>query len=135
MQTKVLIVGVIKNGDFVLMRKKPIGSPPYEETWYIFGAELQPGIEPNQAILDQVKSQSGIVCEVVENYSWDIEIKYDHDGIEKQFVYLDLICEYKEGGLIAGQGIEKVEWVPIKELRNYDIVPPSKILFKKLGWL
>ncbi len=135
MQIKVLIVGVVKNGDSVLMRKKPAGSPPYDETWYIFGAELHPGNDPKEAIINQIKSQSGVDCKVLENYSWDTEIKHDLDGIEKQFVYLDLICEYTGGELIAGEGIEKVVWVPIKELGNYDIVPPSKVLFKKLGWL
>lgn len=46
MQTKVLIVGVVKNNGAILMRKKPDGSPPYKEAWYIFGAEATADIDP-----------------------------------------------------------------------------------------
>jgi len=41
----------------------------------------------------------------------------------------------KRVDLVAGEGIEKVEWIKIEDLANYDIVPPSRILFEKLGYL
>jgi hypothetical protein len=36
---------------------------------------------------------------------------------------------------VAGAGIENLEWLQIGKLDAYDIVPPSKALFKKLGYL
>lgn len=33
------------------------------------------------------------------------------------------------------EGAERVEWVDTEKLREYDIVPPSLELFKKLGYL
>lgn len=135
MQTIVLIVAIVKKDDAVLMRKKPDGSPPYAETWYIFGAELMPGIDPDQAIKDTVRGQSGIDITIRERFSWDTEVKHDLNNIEKQFVYLDVICEYAGGEPVPGPGIEKIEWVRTADLNNYDIVPPSVEVFKKLGWL
>ncbi len=135
MQTKVLIIAVIRRSDTILMRKKPDGSAPYTETWYIFGAELLPGGDPHQLVQELVQKQAGIQVRMTEQSSWDTEVKDDLDGVRKQFVYLDALFEYVEGELKAGEGIERLEWVPIEHLSEYDIVPPSRVLFKKLGYL
>jgi hypothetical protein len=69
METKVLVVAIIKNGDFILMRKKPDGSPPYKETWYLFGADVSHNTDPDQEIKKLVKSQAGIDIEVKTKFS------------------------------------------------------------------
>lgn len=135
MQTKVLIVGVVKKDGAILMRKKPAGSPPYQETWYIFGAEATFDVDPDQAIINEVLTKSGINVDVKNKISWDTEVKHDLDGVEKFFVYLDVECEYVSGEIQPAEGIEKIEWVKPEDLPLYDIVPPSRILFQKLGYL
>jgi ADP-ribose pyrophosphatase YjhB (NUDIX family) len=135
MQTKVLIIAVVRKGNTILMRKKPDGSPPYKETWYLFGGEVSTDKTPDQVIVDTVKSQANIDIAVSQKFSWDTEVKHDLDGIEKYFVYLDVVCDYVSGELQAAAGIERLEWVDIKDLPKYDIVPPSLVLFKKLGYI
>lgn len=51
------------------------------------------------------------------------------------YVYVDYLCGYASGKLVAGKGIEKLEWVPISKLKSYDLVPPSKKLFKRMGYM
>lgn len=135
MKTKTLVIGVVQKDDTVLMRKKPDGSLPYKETWYLFGGELTPETTKEEAIVNELKNKAGIDTQVIKDLSEDTEIKKDLDGIEKKFIYIDVLCEYLGGDLIPGEGIEKLEWVPIDKLNDYDIVPPSRILFKKLGYL
>lgn len=135
MQTKVLIVAVIKRGNTVLMRKKPDGSPPYRQTWYLFGAEAVPDKSPDEALKEHIRNQTGIEITIGKKFSWDSEVKNDLDGIEKFFVYLDVICEYESGELIPAPGIEKLEWVSEAKLGEYDVVPPSAEVFKKLGYI
>jgi len=136
MQTKVLIIAVIQNdkGE-VLLRKKPDGSPPYAETWYLFGTELVPGDPLDQTLRTHIQKQAGIDVAIAREFSWDTEVKADLDGVTKQFVYLDVLCRYVSGELRLSEGIEKLEWVPTDRLAEYDNVPPSKVLFQKLGWL
>ena len=136
MLTKVLIVAIVENenGD-VLMRKKPDGSPPYRETWYIFGAELQAGVDIAESLRVHIKNQTGIETELVDRLGWDDEVKNDLDGVTKQFVYLDVISRYVSGDLTITDGIEKLEWIPKECLAEYDLVPPSRKLFTKLGWI
>jgi len=135
MQTKVLIIAIIKKGDAVLMRKKPNGSPPYKETWYLFGAEATPDMPPDEALKAHVKRQTGIDITIERRLSWDSEIKHDLDGVKKFFIYLDVMCEYAGGELTLSSGIEKLEWIETNNLKNYDLVPPSVEVFKKLGYL
>lgn len=135
MQTKVLIVAVVKKDGAILMRKKPAGSPPYNETWYIFGAESRYDVRPDEAVIAEVLAKSGITVSVKNRISWDTEVKHDLDGVEKFFIYLDVECEYVSGEIKAAEGIEKIEWVHPKNLGSYDIVPPSRVLFEKLGYI
>lgn len=135
MRIKVLIIGVVKKGDSILMRKKPDGSLPYKETWYLFGGEFSPDKTPEEVIINELSNKAGISISVTKKLSWNTEVKKDLDGKTKLFVYLDMICEYLEGDLRISEGIEKLEWIPTTELVNYDIVPPSKTLFKRLGYL
>lgn len=136
MQTKVLIVAIVQNkhGE-ILLRKKPNGSPPYTETWYIFGAELHPGVLLEDSLVAHIQRQAGVTVRMTSQVSWDTEVKHDLDGVEKQFVYLDAICEHVGGELTLSDGVEKLEWVPKDKLCEYDNVPPSVTLFQKLGWM
>jgi len=137
MKTKVLNIAVIEHNGKILMRKKPDGSLPYKETWYSFGGEVIEGKSPEAAAQEIVKLQTGINIKLRENLSWDTEIKEDLDGETKQFIYLDSLYDYVDGDLQIGenQNIEKLEWIPIENLKDYDVVPPSVILYKKLGYL
>lgn len=135
METKVLVVAVVENNGKVLMRKKPEGSPPYNETWYIFGATVTAETPVDESIKQEVRTKAGVDIAITYKATWDTEIKNDLDGVRKFFVYLDVVCEYMGGELVAGDGVERLEWVVKSELCNYDIVPPSRVLFEKLGYI
>lgn len=135
METKILIIAIVQKENRVLLRKKPDGSPPYKETWYLFGGELVAGSNPEEILQETLKKQAGINIKLVKELGWDTETKHDHDGIEKMFVYLDTLCEYVDGELSPAPEIEKLEWVEIDKLKDYDLVPPSKKLFSKLGYI
>jgi len=132
---KILVIGVIVKGNKILMRKKPDGSPPYKQTWYLFGGELNSDITPQEAIKKQVKKQANIDINFIKSLDWDIEEKKDIDEIKKYFVYLNCLCNYCSGELLPSSDIEKLEWIKTGDLIKYDIVPPAKGLLKRLGYL
>ncbi len=132
---KVLIIANIKKGDAILMRKKFAGSKPYTETWYSFGCDFVLGQEPMSTFVTFIKNFIGIDVSPIKSLTWDSETKEDSDGIYKQFIYLDAEFEYVSGDIKVPEGLEKVEWVSINQLKNLDIVPPSVKLLKKLQYL
>lgn len=135
MQTVILIIGVVKRGDAVLLRKKPAGSKPYNETWYSFGTEFVPGQEPTRTFIDYIKNYIGITVTASKKLGWDTEVKADRDNIIKQYVYLNFEFMYESGKLELPDGLEKVEFVPLDQLAKLDLVPPSVKQFKELGYL
>lgn len=133
---KELIIAVIGKDDSVLMRKKPQDSLPYKETWYLFGCEPVPNQDNPTTIKNYLKSELGIDVEVSsELLPPDFEIKQDHDGIEKNFVYTNLKCHYLGGNSKTPKGAERVEWISKDKLSEYDLVPPSRRLLKAMGYL
>lgn len=136
MKTTISVIGIVKNGDRVLLRKKPDGSPPYKETYYLFGDELNADNQnPDKVLISILKKQTGIDIKITEHLGWDTETKPDHDGNITFYIYLDCLCEYISGELVPAEGIEKLEWIPVEQLSSYDLVPPSRKLFKKIGYL
>ncbi len=134
--TKELIIAVIEKDNSTLMRKKPAGSLPYKETWYSFGCEEIVGQDNQITTKDYLKKEIGIDVKISpQSIPSASEIKTDHDGVEKNFIYSYLICEYLDGEPQVPNGAEKVEWIPKNKLSEYDIVPPSVDLFRVLGYM
>ena len=136
MKTHVYVIAIIKKGDAVLMRKKPDGTGPYKEPWYLFGAEIDGNNQDSEkAVQDRVRGMAGIEIKMGDKLTWNTEAKADPDGNDAFYVYLDTMFEYVSGDLKPGEGIEKLEWIPVDKLRDYDLVPPSKKLLQRIGWL
>lgn len=132
---KTLLMAVIEKDNAVLMRKKPAGSPPYSETWYLFGCEKDPMKDDAETLAEYLFNTLGIVVNNFSEIGQDGEVKEDHDSIVKQFVYINFTCAYQEGEIKTPAGIEKVAWIPKGELAQYDIVSPAVILLKELGYM
>lgn len=133
---KTLIIAVIENDDSILMRKKPFGSEPYKETWYLFGCEPVGDQDNPTTLKSYLKNEFNVDVEVNnEQISFANEVKTDHDGIEKFFTYINMRCRYLGGTPKVPKGIERVDWVPKNKLSEYDLVPPSAKLLKGLGYI
>ena len=78
-----------------------------------------------------MKQQTGIDIKVPEQLWWDTETKPDNNGVETFFVYLHTVAEYVSGNLHPAEGIEKLEWINVADINNYDIVPPSRAFLKR----
>jgi len=136
MDTTILIIGVVKKSNQVLLQKKPPGSGPYKEPWYLFGGKIELGKEtPEEVIQKIIKEQTGIDVKVIQRLGWDTEIKPSGQGEETFYLYLDTLCEYISGELKPGINIFHLEWADIDKLSSYELNPPSKKLLKRIGFL
>ena len=100
----------------------------------MFGVDLN---SPNwqTSLASSVKDQTGIHITIEKTLGWDTEVKPDETGKDAFYVYVDCLCNYKDGELKPGPGIEKLAWIPINELKQYDIVPPALKLLTTQGYL
>lgn len=128
-------MSIVEKDDTILFRKKPIGSKPYTETWYLFGVELVSGNDPQETLVTYLQKTIGISVTIIKSLGWASEVKEDTDGEMTQFIYLDTLCAYISGEPQIPQGAEKIEWLSKNSLSSYDIVPPAVDLLTRVGYL
>ena len=90
--------------------------------------------DPKETFAKYIENYLGITVSPSKHLSWDTEIKEDHDGIKKQFIYLELEVDCISGEIKVPEELEKIEFIPIDSLPNLDIVPPSVKMFKRIGY-
>lgn len=134
--TKELIIAIIEKDNSILMRQKPEGSAPYKETWYSFGCDRIFNQDDSITIKNYLKDSVGIDVQANKAHTPVTgEVKKDHDGQEKEFIYINFLCKYLGGNPEIPDGAERIAWIPKDQVKNYDLVPPVVELFKSLGYL
>lgn len=128
-------IAVIKDGNKVLLRKMDPAKSPYKEPWALFGGRVEEEDSIADALNSELMARWNFSVSVVEKLWWDEEIKVDHDGEEKRFIYLDVLCIVERGAPSPVNRNEVLEWVAIEDLDDYDINQPSKTLLQRLKLL
>jgi hypothetical protein len=83
----------------------------------------------------ELQARWNMTVRITQGLGWDEDVKNDHDGEQKRFIYLDAMCELASGEPHPTNPNEELKWVDIKDLPDYEHVPPSEKLFRKLGYL
>jgi len=135
MNTVLMPIAVVKKEDRILIRKMDPEKSPYAELWALFGGR----VEGNDSILDalnrELSDRWNFTVSITEKLWWNEEIKVDHDGEEKRFIYLDVLCSIADGEPKPINNKELLQWVLVSELNQYDVNPPTRTLLAKLGYL
>ena len=132
MQTVLMAVAVVRDGDKDLLRKMNPQKSPYKELWALFVGRIVGDGSVVDALNSELSARWGFTVRVDKKLWWDEEIKVDHDGEEKRFIYLDAICSVLSGEPRPGEG-ELLERVLNVEVEKYDLNPPTRILLNRLG--
>ncbi len=136
MKTRLIVCAVIRKNDRTLLGKKPKGKGPYPDTWHIPGGGIDIGDETcEDAVIREIKEEIGITVKNLVKISWDSDTEPDKNNEETYYVFLQFMCDFAGGELAANDDIRELEWVDIRDLNKYKLNRPSKILFKKLGFI
>lgn len=135
MTTVLMAIAVIKDDGNILLRKFDPARNPYREPWGLFGGRLEGEGSVQDMLNRELQTRWNMTVRITETLGWDEDQKKDHDGEEKRFIYLDAMCELAAGEPKPVNPAEELRWVAIKDLPDYDHIPPGVKLFRKLGWL
>ena len=130
-----MAVAVVQGQDKILLRKMDPAKSPYKELWALFGGRINGEGAVQESLNKELKERWNFEVSIGNKLWWDEEIKIDHDGEEKRFVYLDASCEIKAGEPNPVNKNETLEWVALGQLKNYDLNPPTRTLLKKLEYV
>jgi len=135
MKTVLMAIPIIIKDDKVLLRKFDPARNPYKEPWGGVSGKLEGNGSVEETMNRELKERWNITAKIDKQLSWDEDIKKDHDGETKRFIYLDALCTLASGDPHPANPNEELRWVEIDKLAEYELCPPGVISFKKLGYL
>lgn len=136
MKTRIVVVSIIKKGNQILLGQKPEGIGPYPDTWRIPGGGVNLEKETcDQAMEREIREETNLEVANLKGIAWDTDIENDKNGIKTYFIFLQYTSDYRSGKIKPGDDMNKLKWVDLKDLPNYNLNRPSIKLFKKLGFI
>ena len=133
---RITATAVITKGDEVLLGKKPKDVGPYPNTWILPGGGIDFVTETaEEALIREIDEETGLKVKNITPHVFITDKEPNKHGVMTYFVHLVYLAEYDSGELKAGDDVNYLEWMPIKQLSKEIVARPSIITFKKLGWL
>ena len=104
-------------GDVLLIRR---GKPPLHHEWSIPGGKVEHGETLQQAVMREVREETGLDIEVAELIDVVDGIIHDVNGeIGHHYVLIDYLARPVGGTLRAGSDAVHAEWVAYERLHEY----------------
>jgi ADP-ribose pyrophosphatase YjhB (NUDIX family) len=118
MQFKIIVRGIIVDGDKVLLVKK-VG----EKEWTLPSGFLEYGEKLKLAVMREVKEETGLDVFVGKvNSAFTFVGKEDN----VQIVGLSYLCKYQGGDVKLNEELCEYKWVYLKSIEQYDITKGVK---------
>jgi mutator protein MutT len=121
---------VIRGGEVLLIKR---GRPPALGKWSIPGGLVELGESLEAAIRREVLEESGLEVQVVDLVAALDRVIPDRKGqIEYHYILLDFLCEAPSSGAPkAGTDAEECRFVPIGDLRSYDMTEGTEEVIRR----
>ncbi len=111
---------IIFDGASVLLVER--AGEPLKGWWSIPGGLLETGEKLEDAVRRETLEETGLRVEIVYRFDIFERIMRDAQGrAEYHYVLVDYVCKVAGGGLVPGDDVSRVEWVPCDRLRDYKV--------------
>lgn len=135
MKTRIIVSAVIERDGDLLFGKKKSNVGPYPNTWHLIGGGVHEGESLNDAIIREVKEETGLDGEIIESLGFDEDYEPDKHGEKTHYIFLVFLVRYISGEIKANDDIEKLAWISKEKLSQIELNRPSITVFKKMGYL
>lgn len=136
MQTILMAIAIIEDSNKrLLLRKTDPSKNPYREPWALFGGRIEGDGTVTDLLNNELLQRWNFTVSITEKLWWDEDIKIDHDGEKKRFVYIDALCTIIDGNPAPLNKNEELHWVALRDLGDYALNPPTRVLLGRLGYI
>lgn len=155
MNTRIIVSAIVQKGNDILLCRKPPDKPPYPNCYHIPGGGVEDQIRAlelitaerfddpylHEEVQRETMEETGIVVQNIlclcpstrptprEGFS------KNKNGEDTHYIFLEYLCEYAGGEIVAGDDIAHGYWVPKEQLKELELTPPSIEMFGELHWI
>ena len=114
---------IVQDERILLVRRS---NPPLQGEWSIPGGLVETGETTKEAIVREVREETGLeirivrLAEVFERILRDREFR-----VQYHFVLIDYLCHVIGGEAHAASDVSEVRWVKTDELENFAVAPET----------
>jgi len=129
------IVGVgaviLQDEKIILVKRR---AEPGKGRWSIPGGTVHLGEKVREATIREAKEESGLDVEIVDDRpidAFDSIITDDRGRTQYHFTLLEFLTKPKGGSLKAAEDAAEARWVPLEEVKKYDLTNSFRVFFEK----
>ncbi len=124
---------IIRDGRVLLVKR---GGEPAKGLWAIPGGAVEAGETLQAAAEREILEETGVVIRAGEPiFAFDLIEKDEAGALKFHYVIVDLRAEYVSGEPVAADDAADARWLAPRDLDTLDVVPVTRELLKKIGFL
>jgi 8-oxo-dGTP diphosphatase len=112
--------GIVVHENKVLLVRR--GTEPLKGQWSIPGGLIDVGETLREAVMREVREETGLEVEPIELIELLDRIHREDDRVRYHYVIADYLCRVEGGTLLAASDAEAVRWVERAEWNSHSIL-------------
>ena len=157
MNKRVIVCGIVQNGNQVLLGKKEKGRPPYPDVWHTLGGGVKDFSKAKNLLKEnkwndvyfkrelqrELKEEANVRIKDIVNICPEyrqlprISITKNKKQEQTEYIFLEYLCvlDSDPKNSKPGDDIVQLQWVNKNRLKEINLTPPSLEMYKELGWI
>ena len=129
-QTEIGVGAIIVQADRVLLVRR--AHPPLQGEWSIPGGLVETGETTKEAVIREVREETGLHIEPVRLVEVFERILRDRDSrVQYHFVLIDYLCRPVSGEAQPGSDVTEVQWAKLDDVESLGVAPESFEVMRK----
>ena len=120
---------IVREERVLLVRR---ANPPLQNEWSIPGGLVETGEMMKEAVVREVREETGLETEIVELVEVFERILRDQDlRVQYHFVLIDYLCRVIAGEAKAASDVSEVRWTKLEDLESLEVAPQTCEVIRK----
>lgn len=121
---------VVVRGEQVLVVRR--ANPPLQGQWSIPGGLVEAGETTREAVIREIREETGLIIEPLELIEVFERILRDSDSrVQYHFVVIDYLCRIESGESHPGSDVSEIRWAGFDDLQILGVTPETRAVIKK----